>query len=151
MAELFSDRPFPRSIVFAGGGLMLAALVAAGTARFTDRGVTRLPDTAAHLTRAIVFADRDDGAVLITEPNGDMVAVLPGGGDGFVRGVMRGFARDRKARGVGPEAPFELVRRVDGRLTLIDPATGRIVELDAFGPTNSGAFARLLTARETRP
>jgi hypothetical protein len=31
-------------------------------------------------------------------------------------------------------------------LTLEDPATGRIIGLEAFGPTNMEAFARLLTA-----
>ena len=56
-------------------------------------------------------------------------------------------ARDRRSRGVGPEAPFLLVRSTGGGLFLEDPQTGRRIGLDAFGPTNSGAFARLLDAR----
>jgi hypothetical protein len=36
----------------------------------------------------------------------------------------------------------------DGRLTLQDPATGRNLDLLAFGPTNAALFARLLAARE---
>jgi len=42
--------------------------------------------------------------------------------------------------------PFHLALHVDGRLTLEDPVTARTIELEAFGPTNSGAFARLLPA-----
>jgi len=79
---------------------------------------------------------------------GDVVEVLEPGTNGFVRGVLRGLARDRKLRGIGPQPPFELTRWTDGRLSLTDTATGREIELDAFGPTNVGAFARLLTAAE---
>jgi putative photosynthetic complex assembly protein len=42
--------------------------------------------------------------------------------------------------------PFRLALHADGRLTLEDPATSRTIELQAFGPANSGAFARLLPA-----
>ena len=38
-----------------------------------------------------------------------------------------------------------LIGRADGRLTLADPATGARIDLEAFGPTNAGVFARLLT------
>ncbi len=151
MSELHAERPFPRAALMAGFGLMLAALAAAATARLTDVGVTRLPSTPAIESRAMVFADRSDGAVVVTEPSGSVVAVLAAGEGGFLRGVMRGFARDRKLRGIGPEAPFTLMRRSDGRLTLLDPSTERVVELDAFGPTNTAVFARLLTTKEARP
>jgi hypothetical protein len=40
--------------------------------------------------------------------------------------------------------PFELIYRADGRLTLSDTATGRMVDLESFGPTNAGSFYRLL-------
>jgi putative photosynthetic complex assembly protein len=63
---------------------------------------------------------------------------------GFARGTLRGFARDRRARGIGPEAPLQLMGRADGRLTLFDPATGRIVDLESFGPANAAVFARML-------
>jgi putative photosynthetic complex assembly protein len=39
-----------------------------------------------------------------------------------------------------------LTRWADGRISLEDPETGRVIELDAFGPTNGEAFAQLLTA-----
>ena len=39
-----------------------------------------------------------------------------------------------------------LTRWADGRLTLNDPSTGHVVALEAFGPDNARAFARLLPA-----
>ena len=71
------------------------------------------------------------------------------GEGGFLRGALRVMARERRMRGLGGEAPFELVGRADGRLTLLDPATGQRIDLEAFGPTNAGAFAALL--RGTSP
>ena len=47
-------------------------------------------------------------------------------------------------RNLGPDVPFRLALHTDGTLTLEDPATARTLELEAFGSTNSGAFARLL-------
>ena len=97
--------------------------------------------------RDLRFDDRADGGVVITEwPAGDVVAVLPPGTNGFVRGVMRGLARDRRAREIGSEPPFRLTHWSDGRLTLDDPSTGRRIDLDAFGPTNTAVFARLMGA-----
>ncbi len=67
----------------------------------------------------------------------------------FVRGVLRGFARERRLEHLGAGAALELTRWADGRLSLRDPVTGREVQLDSFGPTNSAAFAALLAAAST--
>ena len=99
-------------------------------------------------TRSLVFTDRDDGAVAVSAPDGTPVAVLPPGTNGFVRGALRGLARERRREDAAMSAPFHVTEYIDGRVTLQDPATGRWVDLRAFGATNAGAFARLLTARE---
>jgi putative photosynthetic complex assembly protein len=52
--------------------------------------------------------------------------------------------RERRLRRLFADPPFVLSSHADGRLTLADPATGRSVNLEAFGPDNAGAFARLL-------
>jgi putative photosynthetic complex assembly protein len=74
------------------------------------------------------------------------VATIAPETNGFVRGVLRGMFRTRKLESLGHDARFRLAREADGRLTLQDPQTGRQVELDSFGPTNSAAFADLLVA-----
>jgi putative photosynthetic complex assembly protein len=99
--------------------------------------------------RTIVFRDRSDGAVEVVDAkSGQDIAVLVGEGDGggFVRGVLRGLARDRRMRGVGSEPPFELTLWQDGAMSLKDSATGRSVELGSFGPDKRAAFARFLKA-----
>lgn len=100
-------------------------------------------------TRDLHFADRADGAVVVTEAaTNSPVMVLEPGQDGFVRGTMRGLARDRKGRDIGSEAPFRLTSWNDGYLTLEDRATGRTLELIGFGATNAHAFARFLPNKE---
>jgi putative photosynthetic complex assembly protein len=63
---------------------------------------------------------------------------------------LRGFARDRRAAQLTSADAFILARRADGRLTIEDTSTGRIVDLDGFGPTNRDAFLKLLPSREVR-
>ncbi len=67
------------------------------------------------------------------------------GEQGFLRGTLRALARERKRRGFGPEQPFELIGRTDGRLTLIDPRPASASTSSPSDPTNAGVFARLLT------
>jgi putative photosynthetic complex assembly protein len=58
--------------------------------------------------------------------------------------VLRGLARERRQHGIGAEPPFRLTLWANGALSLVDTATGRVIELDGFGQTNRAAFARLL-------
>ena len=67
------------------------------------------------------------------------------GENGFLRGTLRGFARTRRADKIGSAAPFHLTGYADGRLVLLDPSTGRDVEIEAFGSANEAVFVRLLT------
>jgi hypothetical protein len=49
-------------------------------------------------------------------------------------------------RGIGSGPTFELIGHTDGRLTLLDPATGQRINLESFGPTNMSSFAKLQPA-----
>ena len=101
-------------------------------------------------SRQLHFVDIPDGVVSVVDAdNGDELLRLHTGEDGFMRSVMRGFARERRAKGMGPEVPFELVLWEDGLVSLIDPATERRVELSAFGIDNVEAFTRLLSDNTT--
>lgn len=96
-------------------------------------------------TRLLLFSDRSDGAVGVTDvETGRTVAALKGDGAGFIRGVLRALSRERRMHGLGPEAPFRLTLWGNTQLSLVDTATGRTIELAGFGQTNRAAFARLL-------
>ena len=98
-------------------------------------------------SRELRFADQDDGGILVTDAaTGQSVGQLSPGSNGFVRATMRGLANARKLRGAGSDVPFTLAAHPDGALTLVDPVTGRTLDLSAFGETNMEAFARFLPA-----
>lgn len=143
-----AQSPIPRAAIV-GAGLLLAASVAlAGIGRLTEAGRVALPPAPAAATVDLRFEDRDGAVVVLAADTGREVAVLAPGTNGFIRGVLRGLARERRMTGTGREPPFQLVRRTDGHLTLVDPTTGREIGLDAFGPTNVEAFAKLLQTGE---
>lgn len=129
--------------------LFMTVLVRLGVAdREAVPAVERARSGAAPVAvRSLTFADMPDGAVRIADAaSGRIVASLHGENDGggFVRGVMRGMARERMMRGIGQEPPFTLTLWQDGSLSLNDRATGRSVELGAFGPDNRATFLRFL-------
>jgi putative photosynthetic complex assembly protein len=141
---------FPSGALLGAAALMTLAIVAAGAARLTGFGTSHVPDSKPLESRDLRFADRSDGAVVITEAEtGRVVDVASPGTNGFLRSTMRGLARDRKRRDLGAEAPFRLTRWADGRLSLQDAATGRSIDLGAFGPTNAAVFAHLMTGSAT--
>ncbi len=125
--------------------LVLCTLAATATVRLTGMSITQQADAATVSQRALRFADVDDGSLQVIDDRSGQVldTVVPGTG-GFIRSTMRGLVRERKRQGIGPEIPFELIGRSDGRLTLIDPATQRRIDLESFGPVNAAVFARLL-------
>jgi putative photosynthetic complex assembly protein len=97
--------------------------------------------------RLLRFVDRPDGGVdVIDDASGRLLHSVQGQ-QGFLRGVLRGLARERRARSIGADAPFALSRHADGRLQLADPATGQRIELASFGPDNAAVFLRWLPGR----
>ena len=75
-----------------------------------------------------------------------VIETVAPGTNGFLRGTMRGVARERKRQGIGPELPFRMVGRANGALTLEDPATGRHVDIGSFGPTNAAVFSHIMAS-----
>ncbi len=141
------DFGFPRApliVAVAMVGLSLAGAVAGRLGATAAPAQTGAPLAA----RDLVFEDRADGAVVARAAGSLREVEVFEGENGFLRGTLRGLARTRKSEQIGRTAPFHLARWPDGRLTLDDPATGRHVELLAFGATNAAVFAHLLVAPE---
>lgn len=143
-----SSPSVPRSILLGAGCLLLFVTVLTGVARYTGIAGSQIEPAAPVQSIELRFEDQPDGAVAVyAVPEGGTIAVLAPGTNGFIRGVLRGLARERRQHEIGNEPPFRLTRWENGQLSLEDPTTGRRIELEAFGPTNLDAFARLLDRR----
>jgi putative photosynthetic complex assembly protein len=145
MSDPFGNQGIPRPALYALAGLVVFSLMAVVVAQaFGFKAGQPLPDSVVE-QRDLRFSDGEAGLVYIWDVSQDaMIGSIAPGTENFIRGVLRGFARDRRSRSLDRLTPFRLARHSDGRLTIEDLATGRRVDLQAFGPTNLGAFERLL-------
>lgn len=136
----------PRGMLIAATLMITLAMGMALTARLTGTGSLRIATGERPVVeRELRFADRADGAVVVTDARtGQTVHVLEPGVNSFVRGAVRGLAFGRKRDGIGAQPPFRLARWPGGRLTLEDPSTGTVLDLAAYGAVNQAAFAELL-------
>jgi putative photosynthetic complex assembly protein len=145
MTEPTSFRPFPRGPLLGAGALIVLSLLLAGTTRYTGLGASMVDPANQVQARDLRFEDRDDGSVAVLDAGTrQVVEILAPGTNGFVRGVMRGLARERKLGGIGDALPFRLTSWSDGRLSLRDLATGREIQLVSFGQTQFDTFAAML-------
>lgn len=145
------EMAFPRQAIWGASGLVLLALVGTVAVRMGVLPQVADPQAMRAETHATVLQSRDlrfldvAGDVVVKDLSGATVAVIrPDSEQGFVRGVMRGLARERRLREASMETPFRLQSWSDNGLTLTDLATGRQIELGGFGPTNRAAFAVML-------
>jgi putative photosynthetic complex assembly protein len=128
------------------GVVLLAVLVAVGLARWSGLD-PRTPDAPVQWQRNLHFADSPGGDVTVQDADTRETVARFSGEQGFLRSTLRALARERHRENIGPQAPFVLVGRTDGRLTLLDPSTGQRIDLEAFGPSNAAVFASLRQAR----
>ena len=135
---------FPRWVLWAAACLLAFTLGAVALVRITGNGPDQLAaNTVAE--RLLRFEDRAGGGVAVIDGETGQLLTTVTGEQGFFRGALRALARDRIARKIGPEQPFKLISRADGRLTLLDPVSGQRVDLESFGPTNAAVFVPFLT------
>lgn len=141
----FTDRPFPRGAILGAAVMVGTSLLLAAVVRLTGADISSAPPVMAVAVRDLRFVDRPNGAVAVYDVMQNApIALLPPGTNGFLRATMRNFARERRSNGLGPGAPFRLTAGSDGRLVLADLATGRNIDLEAFGATNAAVFAGFL-------
>jgi putative photosynthetic complex assembly protein len=139
----------PKSLaLIAVGGLAALILFVAD---YVDSGkLTREADAQAVITKQLRFEDRSDGSIAVVSASDGRVVKVIEGEAGFVRGILRAMARERRIKEVNQTIPFELIARADGRLTLLDPATGNRIDLESFGKDNVVEFAVLLKPQGVR-
>lgn len=136
---------FPRWFLVSAGLLIGISLTSVALVRITGNGPDqRRAAEAPQAERALRFEDRPNGDIAVIDGISGRLVTTIHGEQGFVRGALRALARERKARGLGAEHPFELAVRPDGSLSLIDPVTQQRIDLHSFGPSHAGSFAALL-------
>jgi putative photosynthetic complex assembly protein len=139
----------PRGLLIGAAVLLAFAFSITLFGRSTDMGALHMPAARPYQTLLLHFADRDDGGITISDASDDSVLqTIAPGTNGFVRSLMRGFARERSRSGIGAQTPFTLTRWSDGTLSLTDETTGRRVDLDAFGSNQTELLASLLSSRK---
>jgi putative photosynthetic complex assembly protein len=147
VSDPFEGRPFPRAVLIGAALLIGFVILSAAMVQITGVGGTQTPLPPVVESRELVFLDDGAGTTTVRIAGEDgKLAELESGIDGFVLGVMRGMVRERKAYDVPLDAPYVISLRGGGILLFEDPQTGRQIDLRAFGPTNTAAFARLLRA-----
>ncbi|MEM1439105.1 MAG: photosynthetic complex assembly protein PuhC [Pseudomonadota bacterium] len=93
------------------------------------------------------FVDEPDGSVrVVAMPSGDVLDVVEPGAGNFLRGTLRGMVRERRLSDASMSAGFVVRRYVDGAVVVVDLATGRSIDLRAFGPVSAGELTRYLPA-----
>jgi putative photosynthetic complex assembly protein len=144
MSTTHAPSPLPRLPLLALAALVLISLISVAVVRWSGLSV-RAPDAKPVATRLLRFEDGPDGSVAVIDASTGGLIERVQGEQGFLRGSLRALARERRMREIGALPPFELAARADGRLTLMDTATGARLDLESFGPTNAAVFARMLT------
>ncbi len=132
------------------GVMLLAMLVAVGLARWSGLD-PRTPDAAVQWQRDLHFRDAAGGDIVVLDHlSGQQVAQFSGE-QGFIRSTLRALARERRRENLNGDAPFVLIGRTDGRMTLQDPSTGQRIDLESFGASNAAVFASLRLAGQKTP
>jgi putative photosynthetic complex assembly protein len=146
------DPTVPRGALIGAAAVLLFTMAMAGATRVgwiphsADPDASRAAQNVQPAqSRELRFADRADGAVIVTDANsGVTVKVVEFGQGGFLRATMRRMAKARIAAGKGSAPPFKLTLWENGALSLSDPQTGREAEIHGFGADHSKIFADML-------
>jgi putative photosynthetic complex assembly protein len=129
-------------------GIFLLVVLAGVTLQMKVFGVAPPePHEAVQWERKLSFVGQPNGDIAVLDAGTKQEVARFQGEQGFLRGSLRALNRERKRSGMNPDLPFQLTGHVDGRITLLDTATGQRLSLESFGPTNSAVFSQLQWAK----
>ncbi|OUW05396.1 MAG: hypothetical protein CBD16_01050 [Betaproteobacteria bacterium TMED156] len=136
--------PLARTIIFL---LILFVVIVFFIASNKKNNEEQVKDFSVESSRLLHFYDTSEGKILITDQRGKKISVV-GNEGGFMRAVLRSLAKERISFGVGPEEPFEITASKNGLISIIDPVTGRKIDVSSFGKNNAEIFTTLLFKTE---
>ena len=135
--------PWP---IWAVGGLLVLTLAVVTWQSQIGGGPVKEDLPSVQWQRSLRFEDRPNGDIAVLDATTQREVAHFQGEQGFLRGSLRALARERHRESLSGDAPFLLIGRTDGRLTLQDPSTGQRIDLESFGPSNAAVFASLRMA-----
>ncbi|MEO0410338.1 MAG: photosynthetic complex assembly protein PuhC [Pseudomonadota bacterium] len=95
--------------------------------------------------RDIMFRNDASGTVQVLDAQTRaQVATFDVGEGAFLRAAIRSMSLNRSSQGVDYTLPYTVSQSADGKLAVIDPATGHSISLNAFGRVAIESFAKIL-------
>lgn len=140
----------PREVVILVAGFLLLSIALIAGGRLTGIGEIREAPIAARYTQEFTvtgagqIGDDPVPALVATTPAGQQITLAGVGEELFPRLIVRGMLTMRERRGIAVDRPIRLDVAEDGQRVLIDPETGQVFRLAAFGPENGQSFDALL-------
>ena len=106
----FRAASFPLAPLVGAAALVVIALLGVAAFRVSGLETTRVADSPVVSQGEFRFEDQDDGSILVLAGrDGVVIDTVAPGTNGFLRGTLRGLARERRRQGIGPAEPFHLV------------------------------------------
>ena len=137
----------PRALLIGAGALIFIAVLLAAFGRSSPLAGPTLERGSVVAAYDVRLFPRDGGAIeAFLADDGAPLGIIAAEQAGFASGVLRGLSRGRSLADVPADTPYRLIRYTSGRFVLEDTGTGERIDLDVFGPTNAGVFARLWRA-----
>ncbi len=135
----------PRILVQAMFALMAVSVALVAYAQWADVPLTGVaPDSPIINERAITLSGDHKNGFAVIDDQGQQIAHSKKGKNGFIDVIASSIARERKVNGVTGNDPLRLVRRENGHVAVIDPASDWKIELIGYGKDNVAAFATLI-------
>ncbi len=126
------------------GVAVLTLFVVAGSQLSGVGKVTRSIGTPVQ-ERALLFRDGAKGQVVVRDAKSKQILATYGRGEGaFIRQSMRAMSHNRIQQKLEKGQPYKLVKTESGKLSIVDPVTGKFIKLNAFGKVAMTGFLGLL-------
>ncbi|TRD22584.1 photosynthetic complex assembly protein PuhC [Palleronia caenipelagi] len=125
----------PRPLLLWMGVLVAGALSLAGYSALSQKPHAGVPQPAEIVESRTFVLSGDSVAVSVVAPDGEVL--LDSANGAFIAVVADGLRRVRTVNRTEGNPPVTLARLANGRLTLIDPATGWSAEMTSFGAGNA--------------
>lgn len=135
----------PRFLVVAMFCLMGLSVAIVSYAQLTGRpNVGVLVEAPVVAERTITLTGDRSGTYVVTDAEGRRLAASDEALGGFYGVIGRVIDRRRQVHGIEGNPHLTIVRRENGNVAVLDPATDFTIELIGYGADNVAAFARLV-------